>query len=367
VPARLYAVVGVSHGGRRGIMSQPIRVPLWPAPPPPSDLVATVREGAVDLAWRAPEGLRYPMVVNLAPTPQASAARPAANVARPLGSPSGASPQGPPAEAPVPSAADPDEDEDEGVVQEAQARRDAALAAAARIRAETAKAAGQPAPDAATPQPSVPGAPTAQGAAAATAPAGAAATLASRVPFPWPATSGTFTVYEVLPQGTAPPPGTPEPPAVQPFPKPLTASPQKAATFTDPRVEFGTSRCYVVRSVETVGALSMESASSTPVCVSASDTFAPKPPQSLGAVSSGGSISLIWEAGTEPDLAGYLVLRSANDGPFEPVTPEPIKETTYRDTRVRRGNKYAYVVIAVDTAKPPNRSGESNRVEETVR
>jgi hypothetical protein len=362
VPARLYAVVGVSHRGRRGAMSQPIRVPLWSAPPAPTDLVATVREGSVDLAWKGPAGLRHPLVVNLAPTPAPSAARPA---------PGAAGARGVPPPGGRPPGADEDEDEDD---LEAQARREAAMGEAARARAAAAQAAGQPAPEVTPPQPTPPTAPAAPaqapaaaGAGTGSAPTTAAATLPSRVPFPWPATNGAFTVYEVLPQGAAAPAGAPAPPAVQPFPKALTAAPQKAVTFTDPRVEFGVSRCYVVRSVETVGALSMESASSAPVCVSASDTFAPKAPQSLGAVSSGGSISLIWEANTEPDLAGYIVLRSVNDGPFEAITPAPIKETTYRDTRVRRGNKYAYAVVAVDTAQPPNRSGESNRVEETVR
>jgi hypothetical protein len=368
LPTRLYAVVGVSHRGKRGTLSQPIRVPLWTAPPAPADLVATVREGAVDLAWKAPGGMRQPLVTNLAPTPLpttgAAASRPggqgAAAGAPGMGRPGDGRPQGPPpAVRPPPSVEDDPDEEDEEDVQEAQALREAAMAQAAQARAEAAKAAGQPAPEPAA----AAGAPL----AAPAAPAGPGATLASRVPFPWPATNGGFGIYEVLPDGAAPPAGAPAPPAVQPFPKPLTASPQKAATFTDPRLEFGVSRCYVVRTSETVGTLAMESAPSAPVCVSASDTFAPKAPQSLGAVSSGGAISLIWEANAEPDLAGYLVLRALNDGPLEPITPEPIKETTYRDARVRRGNKYAYVVVAVDTAKPPNRSAQSNRVEETVR
>jgi hypothetical protein len=31
------------------------------------------------------------------------------------------------------------------------------------------------------------------------------------------------------------------------------------------------------------------------------------------------------------------------------------------------GRRYVYAVVAVDTASPPNRSAESNRVEETGR
>jgi hypothetical protein len=49
------------------------------------------------------------------------------------------------------------------------------------------------------------------------------------------------------------------------------------------------------------------------------------------------------------------------------VTPEPVRETTFRDTGVKAGVRYVYVVVALDTAQPPNRSAESNRVEETAR
>ena len=81
-----------------------------------------------------------------------------------------------------------------------------------------------------------------------------------------------------------------------------------------------------------------------------------------------GAINLIWEPSTSADLAGYLVLRS--DAPGEPlraVTPAPLRETTYRDANVRPGVRYVYVVVAIDTARPPNVSAQSNRVEETAR
>jgi len=49
------------------------------------------------------------------------------------------------------------------------------------------------------------------------------------------------------------------------------------------------------------------------------------------------------------------------------ITPTPIKETTFRDVKVRAGARYVYVVVAVDTATPQNVSAQSNRVEETAR
>ena len=54
-------------------------------------------------------------------------------------------------------------------------------------------------------------------------------------------------------------------------------------------------------------------------------------------------------------------------GALAPITPQPIRDTTYRDDTPRRGVRYVYAVIAVDGATPPNRSAESNRVEEGAR
>ena len=174
-------------------------------------------------------------------------------------------------------------------------------------------------------------------------------------------------VYEVAPpdfDATSVPPL----PAAQPFPRLLTPAPIPTTTFTDARVEFGATRCYVVRTADTIGLSTIQSVSTAPVCVKPKDTFGPSAPKSLQAVASEGAISLIWEANTEPDLAGYIVLRAAApSNKFEPITPQPIRETTYRDTAVRRGVRYVYVVVAVDTATPPNRSEPSNRVDEAAR
>ena len=118
----------------------------------------------------------------------------------------------------------------------------------------------------------------------------------------------------------------------------------------------------------TVGPISSESAGTPTVCVKTVDTFPPAAPKNLQAVASEGTISLIWDANTEADLAGYIVLRgAAGSGQLTAITPTPIKETTFRDTKVRAGVRYAYVVVAVDTATPQNVSAQSNRVEETAR
>jgi hypothetical protein len=165
----------------------------------------------------------------------------------------------------------------------------------------------------------------------------------------------------------APPPLAGAAPAVD-MPQPLNASPIESTRYQDQRVEFERERCYVIRTVETHGELKIESDPSPRACVTPRDIFPPPAPTNLAAVASEGGISLIWEGTKADDLAGYLVLRGeAPAGVPKPLTTEPVKETTFRDTAVRAGMRYSYVVVAVDTATPPNTSGQSNRVEETAR
>ncbi len=149
---------------------------------------------------------------------------------------------------------------------------------------------------------------------------------------------------------------------------PLNAAPLAETSFADERIEFGKTRCYSVRAVVTISDLHLESEPSQSVCVTPVDTFPPAAPQSLAAVSSARGISLIWEANTEKDLGGYLVLRGEAPGDrLAVLTPVPVHETTYHDAAARRGVTYVYAVVAVDTATPANVSAQSNRVEETIR
>jgi hypothetical protein len=168
-----------------------------------------------------------------------------------------------------------------------------------------------------------------------------------------------FNVYEATDPGDAGPKiRVGVPPHV-----PLNGTLLTEATFTD-KVQFGAQKCYIVRSVTMAGAVALESEAAPPVCVTARDEFSPAAPRELTAVSDDKGVNLIWEANTEADLGGYLVLRqSGGESTFSALTPEPIKDTTYRDSSVEPGRSYAYVVIAVDTATPANRSEPSNRAE----
>lgn len=157
---------------------------------------------------------------------------------------------------------------------------------------------------------------------------------------------------------------TPEPVAGTTLEVPLAAPGAQA----EPRAAFGVERCFSVRAARASAGATVESAAAGPVCVTPRDVFPPAAPANLTAVASEGALNLIWDAVDAPDLAGYLVLRG--DAPGETLAPlfeTPITETTYRDTTAEAGRRYVYAVVAVDTASPPNRSAESNRVEETGR
>jgi hypothetical protein len=166
----------------------------------------------------------------------------------------------------------------------------------------------------------------------------------------------------------------PAPPAP---PTRLTRTPLIETTYTDARIAWGAERCFAVSAVATVGTLAVESDESPPACVTLVDTFPPAAPKGLTGVASAAAISLIWEPNSEKDLAGYLVLRGVvpggSGGPGEPrdnserlapVTATPIQATIFNDA-VQPGTRYVYVIVAVD--KAGNRSGPSNRFEETAR
>jgi len=144
----------------------------------------------------------------------------------------------------------------------------------------------------------------------------------------------------------------------------ITKTPTAETKVTDPRITWGERRCYSVRAATTIGDATVESRASPEACETLVDTFPPAAPKSLNAVAGERSISLIWDANTEKDLAGYLVFRGREGGPLEPITPAPIQETTFTDA-VDPGVRFTYAVQAVDRAG--NASDFSARVEEVAR
>ena len=177
-----------------------------------------------------------------------------------------------------------------------------------------------------------------------------------------------YDVYEVDPAPAAPAAAAAAPPVPR-MPVPVNGEPLAGSAFEDVRLTFGAERCYVVRTVDSFGpGLAVASEASRVACVTPKDTFPPSAPRGLQAVAGTGTISLIWELNTDADLAGYLVLRApAPAGPFDRLTPEAIRETTYNDTTAKPGVRYRYAVVAIDTAVPFNTSPASSAVEVVAR
>jgi hypothetical protein len=145
----------------------------------------------------------------------------------------------------------------------------------------------------------------------------------------------------------------------------LTTAPVDALEYEDARIEWGATRCYAVRAVEAAGGSTLESEASEPRCEKLVDRFPPAVPKGVNAVASDGAINLIWETNTEPDIAGYYVLRGQSAAHLERITDMPIPDASFLDSGVQRGVRFVYAVVAVD--KAGNQSAPSHPVEETAR
>ena len=177
----------------------------------------------------------------------------------------------------------------------------------------------------------------------------------------------TYNVYDVTPLPAAADAPPPDPYAIS-VPKPVTPAPLSDTEFVIKGVTFGVERCFEVRPVDSIFGVTVVGPASPRTCITPLDTFPPAAPKSLQAIAGSGVINLIWDANSEADLVGYIVLRGEAPGDtLQAITREPVTGTTYRDETVRAGTRYVYAVVAVDRASPQNASPQSNRAEETAR
>jgi hypothetical protein len=156
---------------------------------------------------------------------------------------------------------------------------------------------------------------------------------------------------------------------VSPGATPARVTPEAiAATEAAVPVEFGAEQCFVVRSVEVIGAVTLVGDPTPPVCVTPVDRFPPAPPSELRGFPEEAGIRLTWTASTAADTAAYIVLRAeGTSDTLQRLTATPVTATEYRDQAVRSGVTYTYAVIAIDRATPPNESRPSNRDTVTAR
>ena len=136
----------------------------------------------------------------------------------------------------------------------------------------------------------------------------------------------------------------------------LAAATPVETSWTQSSVTYGRERCFVVRTRTMVDGLAVLGAASPPTCIVPVDNFAPQAPTGLVAVAGDGVISLVWNAGSERDIAGYRVLRRTSAGAtLEPLTEEPVEVTSYRDEDVTPGERYVYAVQGRGRCRPAQR------------
>lgn len=153
----------------------------------------------------------------------------------------------------------------------------------------------------------------------------------------------------------------------------VNADPLREPRFIDRSFQFGANYQYMVRSLSfKPGAASLsesiESDGSQPLDYTPKDTFPPAPPKPITIASINSMVSLFWPLNAEPDVVGYNIYRTEDEGvppeKWVKLNPEPHRTASFRDDRAQVGKKYFYQITAVDAYG--NESARSETVSETV-
>ena len=144
---------------------------------------------------------------------------------------------------------------------------------------------------------------------------------------------------------------------------PLNTAPLANLDYLDSSVELGRTFVYEVRTAHPEARPFRESEPGPPVRIVAEDRFPPAAPEGLVAVQEGLAVRLFWNPNRERDLAGYRVYRRTGEGPWQALGPDTVTESLYLDREVVVGERYAYRVVALDRAEPPNVSEPSEAFE----
>jgi hypothetical protein len=148
--------------------------------------------------------------------------------------------------------------------------------------------------------------------------------------------------------------------------KRLNATLVSGTAFADRDFIFGEMYRYLVRAAGTEAAPFLESGDSSFVDVTPVDTFPPAVPTGLSAVKGSDFITLVWDPGTEKDLAGYNVWRrDEGKDSFSRLTPSVIPENTFTDKAVEKNKRYEYAISSVDVSG--NESARSASLTEMIK
>lgn len=139
----------------------------------------------------------------------------------------------------------------------------------------------------------------------------------------------------------------------------------KENKYEDKDFLFDKAYRYFIRVSATDSPPFLESNDSDVLNVVARDEFAPEPPSGLVSITGKNYISLSWDENRERDLAGYRVWRKGEGEEHILMTPDPIRENTYTDTKVEKNKRYYYSITALD--KNGNESKKSKAASEMMK
>ena len=134
---------------------------------------------------------------------------------------------------------------------------------------------------------------------------------------------------------------------------PLNAEPVKGTSFVDASAPYGVPLVYTVRAVLQSNP-KVEGLPAEELPILFSDVYPPPAPKRLDALSEGNLVRLLWDPVDAPDLAGYLVFRSQDDGAPERLTKEPLTDPFFTDETAHQGARYRYTVRAIDRNGNPS-------------
>ena len=150
--------------------------------------------------------------------------------------------------------------------------------------------------------------------------------------------------------------------------QPLNTEELDALTYTDTNFEYGKAYYYFIRAHFYGKKKGQHSAPSNVVLIYPQDTFPPRAPEELNVVSAREGMVLIWAPNSEEDVVGYNIYRSTTPGQdYTKINQALVRETTFTDKDIKQGQRYYYVITAVDSAPVPNESEKSAETSEVAK
>jgi predicted small lipoprotein YifL len=148
--------------------------------------------------------------------------------------------------------------------------------------------------------------------------------------------------------------------------QPVQAEPATGTTHVDRGLANETTYRYVVRAVRKEGEATAYGEPSMVATATPMKRTPPAAPGNLLAIPSETLVRLTWTASASPDVAAYAIYRATGTGAFVRIGTTPAINIVFTDRDVKRGEQYRYAVTALDSARTPNESPQSNVVTVTI-